>query len=211
MVLESREQFEASVSGAITAKTPGEPDWCWQMVSRLQYLWKCVDVELDLYLNAWASAEVHRIWEKIPPDAPYGSKDAMLKDLEFGDGSAARARVAAHASMPQTLQRRGSDRSNGKQPESTKVAYGSSDYWRTRIARDHPEIHARMKNGEFKTVTDAARAAGIYRERPKDVRLGKDVGRVAANIKKHYSGDQVKSLIKALQALQRDIDQDSES
>ena len=201
MVQESQEQFDASTSGSITSKTPGEPDWCWQMVSRLQTLWKSLDIDLDLYLGAWEEADEHRIWEKIPYDAPFGSKEAMLEGLGVGDDAAARARVAAQASITVPLQRHGGHLpKNGKEPAAGQVPYGSNstDYLTARIARDHPEIFTRMKNGEFDSVAAAAREAGIYKERTKSVGLIKDVDRVADNIRKHYTPEQVKALKDAL-------------
>ena len=68
-----------------------------------------------------------------------------------------------------------------------------------RLARDYPEIWERMKAGEFKNVAEAERAAGIFKPRRKAVGLLPDVSRVAANIRKHYSPEQVRALRDALQ------------
>jgi hypothetical protein len=40
-----------------------------------------------------------------------------------------------------------------------------ADYLTARIARDHPNILKRMKAGEFSSVRQAAKEAGIVRER----------------------------------------------
>ena len=42
---------------------------------------------------------------------------------------------------------------------------GGAKYLTARIARDHPEIHERMKAGEFKSVRQAAMKAGIESQR----------------------------------------------
>ena len=49
-----------------------------------------------------------------------------------------------------------------KLPRKQKVQSGNrSIYLVNRIARDRPDVLERMKAGEFETVRDAARAAGI--------------------------------------------------
>ncbi len=49
-----------------------------------------------------------------------------------------------------------------KLPRTQKVQSGNrSVYLVNRIARDRPDVLARMKAGEFETVRQAARAAGI--------------------------------------------------
>ena len=49
-----------------------------------------------------------------------------------------------------------------KLPHTQKVQSGNrSVYLVNRIARDRPDVLERMKAGEFETVYDAARAAGI--------------------------------------------------
>ena len=40
----------------------------------------------------------------------------------------------------------------------------SNAYWRARIARDHPEIFARLASGEIRTVRAARSAAGLLRQ-----------------------------------------------
>jgi len=40
----------------------------------------------------------------------------------------------------------------------------SNAYWRARIARDHPEVFARLISGELRTVRAARNAAGLLRQ-----------------------------------------------
>ncbi len=40
----------------------------------------------------------------------------------------------------------------------------SNAYWRARIARDHPDIFARLLSGEIRTVRAARSAAGLLRQ-----------------------------------------------
>jgi hypothetical protein len=43
----------------------------------------------------------------------------------------------------------------------------SADYLPARIARDRPDVLERMRAGEFRSVRQAAIAAGIVRESPR--------------------------------------------
>ena len=40
----------------------------------------------------------------------------------------------------------------------------SNAYWRARIARDHPEVFARLVSGDIRTVRAARNAAGLLRQ-----------------------------------------------
>ena len=180
------EQNAASATGPRALKDAGSAEWCWQTVSSLQSMWQSLNLDYHLYMNRWQQAEEHAIWEKIPQRNPFGTKEAMLAALEdegrpIGDDAAARARLAVQAIAVRPLNK-GND----------------SNYRVVRLARDHPEIWERMKNGEFKSVAEAERAAGIYKPRPKTVSLSTDISRVAGNIKKHYSPEQVEALRDAL-------------
>ena len=79
------EQDQAGISGPRALKEPGEPLWCWQTISALQTQWKSLNLDYSLYMQTWQDAEEHKVWEKIPYDAPYGSKEEMLRRLEIGD------------------------------------------------------------------------------------------------------------------------------
>lgn len=194
---------EAAAMGPRSMKPVGSVAWCWQTVTALQYMWENLDLSFESYARAWAEAEEEAIWEKIPSDAPYGSKAAMIEQLAIGDDEGARAKVAALAAVTKPLKKHGGHlRRNGKEGATEHLPRGSSQgsYLSARIARDHPVIYRRMLNGEFPSVAAAAREAGIMKPRTKTVSLSPDVGRVAGNIRKHYTPDQVETLVKELQA-----------
>ena len=193
------EQDEASMSGPRDMKTPGGVTWCWQTVSALQFMWKSLNLDYELYQRTWNEAESHRIWEKIPPDNPYGTKEAMLERLKVGDEEAARARVAAQAIPARAIQRQGVNQ-HSRGPAGQQVLYGSShaEYLTARIARDRPDIWERMKNGEFTSVAAAAREAGIVVKNPRRVVLNDDVSAVVAALKRYYSPEQFIAFGKAV-------------
>jgi hypothetical protein len=72
----------------------------------------------------------------------------------------------------------------------------NADYLTARIARDRPDILARMKAGEFRSVRAAARAAEIVR---RTFVVDADRPEVAAKkLKKHFQGDRLEALIREL-------------
>ena len=191
------EQGAASV-GPIELKEPGSPVWCWQTVSKLQSEWDSVNIDLGLYEKTWEDAEKYRIWEKIPYEAPYGTKEEMLSCLEVGDVPEARAKVAAKAMDTRPLGRQnGTNGHNMNEVDARQLDQGgnSRNYLIAKIARDAPEVWERMKRGEFKSVAEAAREAGIkLAKAKKTVTLSDNVDRVADRLRGHYSPDQVRQI-----------------
>ena len=159
-------------------KEPGSPAWCWQTVSLLQNMWGSIDSSVNRYIEVWETAEKYRIWETIPYESPYGSLEVMKEKLRVGDAAEARAKTALLAVQAQPPQKRGSD-------------------YTTRIKRDHPEIAQRMERGEFKSVAEAARAAGIY-NRAKTITASQNKGRLANSLLKVYGIDGCQELITVL-------------
>lgn len=72
---------------------------------------------------------------------------------------------------------------------------GDTEYLTARIARDRPDILARMKAGEFKSVRAAAREAGFVKER---VSVPKAPAGAAAAIKRHFSESEVREIVELL-------------
>ena len=180
------EQQLANV-GPRELKEPGSLAWCWQTVGLLQNMWRSVDRNVERYDEVWESLVEHRAWEKIPQEQPFGTIEVMKEKLSVGSPDEARALVARLAVQAKPLAKHDTN-----QPTS------GAEYLAARIARDHPEIHERMQLGEFKSVAEAARAAGILKMPTKRVALLKDVDRVAHNIKNYYTPEQVQALKKAL-------------
>ena len=190
--------------GNRSLKAPGSVEWSWQTTTALQFMWQNLELCHDSYLRIWQEAEKYTIWEKVPPDKPYGSREVMLEELRIGDEDGANAKVAALAAIALPMKGHDGDRRRGQDAGShtdktSKSRSWNSGYLARRIARDHPDVQRRLLNGEFKSFADAARAAGIYREKTKHVGLVDDVKRVAANIRKHYAPEQVQALMDALQ------------
>ena len=93
MTTDYSEQELASMSGPRPLKEVGSVEWCLQTVSALQHMWQSLHLNYEHYMSILTEAEEAAIWEKIPPDAPYGSKTAMLKKVEVGDSKDAHKRM----------------------------------------------------------------------------------------------------------------------
>ena len=192
-------QGEATAEGARSFKERGSVQWCAQTVSSLESMWKTADFFVDRYLKRWQEAEKYRVWEKIPPNQPFGTKEAMIEALSISDEEMARARVVKQALTARPLQDQSRPSEDSEKGYTGNVLRSNrAEYLTARIARDHPDILDRMADGEFESVTAAARAAGIIKARPKRVGLIANVDRVAENIRKHYTPEQVKALKDAL-------------
>ena len=190
---------EAADIGPIELKAPGSPAWCWQTVSALQSIWQTLDSDFVRYMRVWNEAEEHRVWEKIPYDAPYGSKEAMLAKLGMEDEAGARARVAVEYAIPaRPLGKHGGTNKHAKEGLVRQAQKNDAHYLTARIARDHPEILERMQRGEFTSVAAAARAAGIYTDQPKRISVTPDKSRMAKSLLQFYGLAGCQELIEVL-------------
>lgn len=99
-------------------------------------------------------------WKVYPPEKPYGSLDALLK-AEIG------VDVKESLEAAKLRQNGGDRRSERFQRSGGTLKRGTTgaDYLTARIARDHPDILRRMKAGEFSSVRQAAKEAGLVEER----------------------------------------------
>ena len=195
MTIGYTEQELASMSGPRPLKEPGSVEWCRQTVSALQHMWQSLSLNYEHYITLLNEAEAEAIWEKIPPDNPYGSKAAMLKQVEVGESQDAhkRMRIQTLAAQAKALQQQ------GRSAAVQKSTGNSNDYLLRRIARDYPNMLQRIADGEFDSARAAAREAGIALAQPKKtVALSDNVERVADAIKGYYSPEQVRRMVEHL-------------
>ena len=82
-----------------------------------------------------------------------------------------RRSLEARSVQVSPVARHGGDRkSDEHQPNAVRMNYGNNaDYRIALLKRDHKEIAARLEAGEFKTVAEAERAAGITKPKRVDV------------------------------------------
>ena len=196
------EQTEAGASGLRALKDAGDPQWCWQTISYLQTIWQSLSLDYDRYMQAWEEAEEHKVWEKVPYDNPFGTKEEMLSQLELGDDKHAQRRMNV-----QPIARRirlkfsygGDRRSEGFQDYNCNVEAprqgNSREYLLSRLYHKHYDIFQRWERGEFRSVRAAAIAAGIgVQQAKRSVTLGNNMNRLAEVLHTHYTPDQLAAL-----------------
>ncbi len=103
-----------------------------------------------------------------------------------------RLRSKVRGLLTPELGQHGGDRTEEKSSSETiDPNERGSDYLTARIARDHPEVHERMKDGEFSSVRQAAIEAGIIDDiRTKQIRETDGREKMEAKIR-HVYGDEV--------------------
>ncbi len=181
-----------------TVRSPRDRRLLWQVAGGM-----CQACGDPLGDNQWVAAleeaDQHRIYERIPPEKPYGTMDALLL-AEIGEtatSSTARVMARAEDTLPLPFHGEvGNGRSRVDNINSTPKGGGTNaDYLTSRIARDRPDILERMQAGEYKSVRAAADDAGIVKRR---VSIPLDAERAASLIRKHFTAGQVVALIEAL-------------
>jgi hypothetical protein len=166
---------EAATTSPRSLKTKGSIPWCYQVIEvlkvgyrRLEDNWQ--EVEQDLQ-----ELEAVAAWERIPPERPYGSLEAMLRaelgvgEIEFRHRIATAAQQHAAAATPMPPQEVGRGKAGpgrGKKTGNQITRFRGTDasYLARRIARERPDVLAQMQAGAFRSVRQAAIVAGIVRE-----------------------------------------------
>ena len=219
MGLELTEQDIANV-GPRDLKEPGSPTWCWQTVSLLQTMWTSLDLSEARYEEVWQQADEQQIWETIPEDNPFGTKEEMLRQLEVGDYQQARRRLSLQP-VARKVRRKfehGGDRRSGEfqvdnyQLETPNQGGTNKDYLLARLYHQHYDIFERWERGEFRSVRAAAIAAGIVVQQSKrTVTLGNNIDRLADALHGHYTPEQFTELSRRMLQLRRQTRRGSDS
>ena len=144
---------------------PGTLSWCYQTVFLLKLNWQDKMLSERDWLKILGELKDHKVWEKIPPDDPYGSLDELLK-VEVGvDEDTINVEVQEAREMPLREGPGGNvktlhvDNINMKdRPTGT-----SKSYLLRRMARDFPEVLDQIETGEFKSTRQAAIHCGIIK------------------------------------------------
>ena len=110
------EQDLASIEGPRATKEPGTVQWCWQTISALQHMWNSLHLNYEHYMTILSEAEEQHIWNKVPPEKPYGSKAEMLKRVEVGDSRDVqkRMKIQTLAAQARALQKQGNTKKGSK-------------------------------------------------------------------------------------------------
>lgn len=148
-------------------------------IMRLKYPKACSNLEVDagFFAEMVAGVQKYRAWQVIG----FGSFEDFCRD-ELGKTLAEVEAIVAGVKVLQSrgvekptlaevmgtppCQKHGGDRRSEERnqgSDSTLKGRRDNSYLAARLNRDHPEIAARVKAGEFRSVRAAAIAAGIVR------------------------------------------------
>jgi hypothetical protein len=70
---------EQALAAPLVLKEVGSPEWCWQVAGQLSSVLRHVDEQWREAREILATLKEHEAWKKIPPDAPYGSFNALVE------------------------------------------------------------------------------------------------------------------------------------
>ena len=196
-----------ALSGPKVLKVPGSPEWCWQTVQVLKEQMRHVHEQWRVAEAALDELGKAKAWDKIPPDNPYGSMDAMLKAEVGLPAKEVRRRITQAADRAKALE--GKTITDGRRerhslipnPDNIRVSDGTGwgtdpGYLARRIARDHPDIFKRMAAGDFPSVRAAALEAGIIH--PTATVRTDDPTSAARTLRKHMTPEQCAELARLL-------------
>ena len=151
---------------------PGTLSWCYQTVGMLELYWQGKILSERDWLKVLGELKEYEVWNKIPPDKPYGSLDALLRaevgvDEDVISKTVARTPQEARE-MP--LQEHGNGPGRGNKRVDNIKSFNESgtskSYLLRRMARDFPEALDKLEAGEYKSARQAAIACGIVKVKP---------------------------------------------
>ena len=92
---------EAALIGPRQLKQPGSPEWCWQTVDYLKNSIRHVSEQWRQAEQVMDQLKQVKAWRVIPPEHPYGTLNALLKEeLGFDErqikNQILKAKLAAH-------------------------------------------------------------------------------------------------------------------
>lgn len=188
-------------TGPLSLKAFGSPEWCWQSVGYLKTLMGHVDSRWRQVNDVLSQLEQAKAWEKIPPEHPYGSFNALVKaetgiSLKSVRSRTTKARLADAADQAnKSRQGYRSDLGNNipeveGRPEGTSAAKALR-----RLRKDRPDLHAEVLNGRL-SAHGAAVQAGF---RPRTTTVPVDnPDRLAAALRRNIPADVLAEVIRIL-------------
>jgi hypothetical protein len=193
---------EDALTSPLEFKRPGSVEWCWQQIDALKYAWDGKLTSEERWLDRLRKLEAYEAWATVPPEKPYGSLEALLKaeiGVDVQESVAIVKTRALAAKLIKPAKHAGPGRGYKKTDDNISgfQCGSSADYLTARIARDRPDILERMKAGEFSSVRQAAKEAGIVNER---LSVPVDPTRAAQYLKRRFTKTEFDAFKKELLA-----------
>ena len=193
---------EDASTSPIELKRPGSIEWCWQQIDALKSAWDGKLMSEERWVERLRKLEAYEAWAKVPPEKTYGSLEALLKaeiGVDVQESVAIVKTRALAAKLIKPAKHAGPGRGY-KKTDDNIIGFqcgSSADYLTARIARDRPDILERMKAGEFSSVRQAAKEAGIVNER---LSVPADPIRAAQYLKRRFTKTEFDAFKKELLA-----------
>ncbi len=200
---------EQARMGPRSLKVPGSPEWCWQAVEVLKAYHSRVEMQWRDVEKIRADLESVRAWEVIPPEAPYGSLDALVR-AELGvsvdeldrrvvaAAASERMRNAAEVTTGAVLPRNRplwevDNLSTSPQKERAAISGVGvvTQKKLDRLARDRPDLLARVRSGEL-SANAASIEAGFVKRQVSVCPDNPDA--VSAFLAKHFDAAEIKQI-----------------
>jgi hypothetical protein len=186
------------------AATPGSEPWAVAVRLELQGRYHDWQSRRESVLRLVSLLDEHKGWSALRDrnGDPFASLEHFVTEPEpFGLGyDDQRVRVVMQAQDARPLAANGeigNSRSNNDKTYSPATHGTNSAYLTARIARDRPDVLARMQAGEFRSVRAAAIEAGIITPTPR-LNLPADIPGLARALCRRLSTDDLAALIVAL-------------
>lgn len=185
--------------GPLALKDPDSVEYAWQLTDKIRRLYETKELTIQQWEQALEDAEKHRIYERVPPEHPYGALDTLL-EAEIGvnkEQSIGDVKLRGRGRP----KKEGGDKDyniifNSSQSDGPARNQGdSAAYLTARIARDRPDILKRMQAGEYKSVRAAAMDAGIVQPR---ISIPADVEGAARILRQKFKGKDYERLVDLL-------------
>jgi len=186
-------------------KAPGSIAWCFQTLSLLEGRWRTKDLTDKQWEDALGEIRDYAVWNIIPPEAPYGSLDAMLRaelgctEVEATTTVQAYSRRERAQQLAQTVEPRARRGEIGKGRDrcynvTSNERGNNADYLASRLKRDAPAFAEALARGEYPSVRAACIAAGIVVPQPPQIAMRRSAGRTAQAIVDRMGEDYARRL-----------------
>jgi hypothetical protein len=206
----AEQERRQSLYGHLEHKEVGSPEWCWQMLEKLKNLWNRKSRSAEELQRTMDELFPSKPWLVIPSQEPYGTSEAMLKangidpDEFIERVQTIRERVQQAEtgdSLPSGgdyTSEEGKQRALGNLPNAQTTRAERNGISRKtqqkldRLARDHPDLHEQVQEGEL-SVNRAAILAGFTQ--PTMTVPKEDIPALARALRNRLTDDQIVELI----------------
>lgn len=79
--VDKKTEMEEALLTPRALKVEGTATHCWSLTYSLRDIWKSEESTLQMFMDTLTKLRKHRAWTIIPTEKPYGTEDAMVRDV----------------------------------------------------------------------------------------------------------------------------------